>query len=61
MHNGLNGVAPQDGAQQDFITDVADDQPGGGGTAHLKPVERLWRTTTRSPASSSASTMWLPM
>ena len=31
------------------------------GTAQARPVDRLSRTTTASPASSSSSAMWLPM
>ena len=47
------------GPTHELLRDSAGAQ-GGCTAAHLKMVERLSRTTTRSPVSSSASTMCLP-
>jgi hypothetical protein len=47
------------------MDDVGDPMRGDEGTplatAQAKPVERLSSTTTRSPASARAWTMWLPI
>ena len=58
----VDAVALDDAPDQGLVADVAvDERRRRSGTAQAKPVERLSSTTTASPASSSSSTMWLPM
>ncbi len=51
-----------DAGDQILIVDVTFHQMGTrGDTAQRKPVERLSSTTTSSPLSTSAHTIWLPI
>ena len=61
MDDRVDLVLADDGADEVLVAAVADDECACAGTAQRKPVDRLSSTTTCSPASSSSSTMWLPM
>ena len=61
MRDGLDAVLADRPRDQVLIAHVAGDERRLGGQAQAKPVDRLSSTTTSSPASSRASTMWLPI
>jgi hypothetical protein len=61
MNDGTGCHALHDAPDQGLIADIAFDVPACLGTARARPVERLSRTTTGSPASSSSSAIWLPI
>ena len=61
MDDGVDAVALDDAPDQAWSPTSPSTRVAPFGTAQAKPVERLSRTTTASPASSNSSTMWLPM
>ena len=56
-----NLVLGHHAVEQLVVADIALDELRLGRNRPPKPVERLSSTTTSSPASVSASTMWLPI
>ena len=61
MDNGVDPVLRDQRSHARLISDVTDDERRALRDCQSKPVARLSSTTTRSPASTSARTMWLPI
>ena len=62
MDDGVDVVLFDQRGDQRLVADVADDRQHRLAAApSAKPVDRLSSTTTRSPASTSSCTVWLPI
>src|SRR5512146_2872409 len=61
MDDGVYSVAQQETPHEVMISDIALDELRLGRYRPANPVDRLSTTRTSSPASSSSSTIWLPM
>ena len=61
MDDGGHAVLRDQAGDQRLVAGLAGDQRDALAIAHRKPVDRLSSTTTRSPASTRAWTMWLPI
>ena len=62
MDDRVDAVLADDSADQRLVAAVADNERHAcRRPPSRKPVERLSSTTTRSPASTSSCTMWLPI
>jgi hypothetical protein len=54
-------LLPDEAGDQRLVGDVALDERRSSGTAQRKPVTEIVDHRTGQPASSSASTAWLPI
>lgn len=61
MENGLDLIFFENLVEQRGIRRIAEIKRAAGATAQRDPVESRSTTTTSSPASSKAHTMWLPI